>query len=179
MRKNPTIRQRGRLLKVVDVEPITTYDPSIDIEMPALNCYLENGDSFTLYNVPFDIAKAIAVLKNSFTEIEVEEKDLLDSRGTIYDVMIMFSPKLTELHNSIKRVVIDSYDINKGVYSASLYLEVDNLTVKKALIPSHALFLAMLFKKPVFVTEEVLKISKELNSKFFGESDDGSSFEDV
>ncbi|PUA32803.1 MAG: hypothetical protein B7O98_05010 [Zestosphaera tikiterensis] len=179
MKRNSTIKQRGRLLKVVDVEPITTYNPSIDLEMPALNCYLENGETFTLYNVPFDIAKAITALRSSYAEIDVEGDDSFDGRGTIYDVMIMFSPRLTELHNSIKRVVIDSYDVGKGVYSASLYLEVDNLTVKKTLIPSHALFLAMLFKKPVFVTEEVLEISKELGDEFFGESDDETTFKDV
>jgi bifunctional DNase/RNase len=57
------------------------------------------------------------------------------------------------------------------VYKATLYLEVDGITIKKSMIPSHAIFIALLFDRPIYVTEEVLRISKELDDEegFFEE----------
>ena len=146
------------VLRVVDFEPLVTETDGY--EMGAINCLLENGDVLTLYNVPIEITKAIAkLIKDDDNVLEVEEED---SRDTIYELLIMIHPKLEAFKKSLNQVVIDSFNRTFGTYSASLYMNVDGIYLKRTMIPSHAIFLALLFGKPVYVTEEVVRISKEL-----------------
>jgi bifunctional DNase/RNase len=94
-------------------------------------------------------------------------------RDTIYELLIMIQPKLTEFKESIEGVVIDGFNRAYGTYSASIYMNVDGISLKRTMIPSHAIFLALLFNKPVYVTAEVVQISKELESE---ENDDDEGF---
>ncbi len=147
---------QSTLIRVTDVEPFVTE--SEDFISGALTCYLERGGSFVLYYVPVEVARAIARLKALDEVIELAN----DFRDSIYELLIMMSPKLKELGNSIERVVIDGYNERNAAYSASLYLNADGIEVKYTLIPSHAIFLALLFNKPIYVTEDIVKISQEL-----------------
>ena len=145
------------VLRVVDFEPLVTETDGY--EMGALNCLLENGDVLTLYNVPIEITKAIAKLIKEDDVLDVED----DSRDSIYELLIMIHPKLEAFKESLNQVVIDSFNRTFGTYSASLYMNVDGIYLKRVMIPSHAIFLALLFDKPIYVTEEVVRISKELD----------------
>ncbi|MEO3992975.1 MAG: bifunctional nuclease domain-containing protein [Desulfurococcaceae archaeon TW002] len=151
----------SKLLRVVGVESVMMSDLEEFIEIAALHCYLENNEVFTLYNVPLEIARAIEKLNNPVSEEQLSP--LNDSRESLYDVLLLLAPKLRELKNSIKRVVIDSYDTNRGVYNASIHIKINGISLRKKMIPSHAIFISLLFNKPIYVTREVLEISKMLN----------------
>lgn len=159
MREN----NESNLLRVVGVESVLVSDLEEFIEIAALHCYLENNEIFTLYNVPFEIAKAIEKLNNPLSEEHLDLLDENDSRESVYDVLLLLAPKLRELKNSIKKVVIDSYDANKGVYKASIHMKINGISLQKKMIPSHAIFISLLFEKPIYITKEVLEISKALN----------------
>ena len=161
-----------QLHKVVDVEPMIAKEGEFEIGL--LTCYLENGESFVLYNIPPEIARAISKLRSDDAYFEIRE----DNRETIYELLIMLSPKLSEIGNSIGMVVIDHFDMSTMTYRASLYIEVDGIRIRKVMIPSHAIFLALLFNRPIYVTDEVLKISKDLEGEE-EEEDDGESFIDM
>ncbi len=148
-----------QLHKVVDIEPMVAKEGEFEIGL--LTCYLENGDSFVLYNVPPEIARAISKLRSDDAYFEARE----DIRETIYELLIMLSPKLRDIGESIGMVIIDHFDMSTMTYRASLYIEVDGIRIRKVMIPSHAIFLALLFSKPIYVTDEVLRISKELESE--------------
>ncbi len=167
-----TENEESKLLRVVGVEPVLMSDLEEFIEIAALHCYLENNEIFTLYNVPLEIARAIEKLNNPVSEEQLNS--LNDSRESLYDVLLLLAPKLRELKNSIKKVVIDSYDANKGVYNASILMKIDGISLRKKMIPSHAIFISLLFNKPIYVTREVLEISKMLNplsDEFFREEE--------
>ncbi len=149
----------AELVRVIDFEPLITE--SDGFEMGALNCILENGDVLTLYNVPLDITKAIAKLSR-YEDAEIGGED---PRDTVYEILIMVQPKLSEFKDFIDVVVIDSFNQALGTYSASIYMSVEGISIRRTMIPSHAIFLALLFGKPVFVTEEVVRISKELETE--------------
>ena len=160
----------GSVLRVVDFEPLITETDGY--EMGALNCLLENGDVLTLYNVPIEITKAIAKLIKEDDILEVEDDDRRDS---IYELLIMIHPKLKAFKESLNHVVIDSFNRSFSTYSASLYMHVDGIYIKRVMIPSHAIFLALLFNKPVYVTEDVVKVSKELEEG--SDNDEEGEFE--
>ncbi|RLG82460.1 MAG: hypothetical protein DRO09_00230 [Thermoprotei archaeon] len=153
------------LYRVVDVEPMITEDD--DFETGILTCYLENGDSLVLYNIPPEIARAIGKLRSDDLILDVS-----NDRDTIYDLLIMLAPRLGEIRNSLNSVVIDYFNFKTMTYRASVYLEIDDIKVKKGMIPSHAIFLALLFNKPVYITDEVLKISRELNENSSEDDED-------
>ncbi len=149
----------SNLIRITDVEPFITETD--DLMAGALTCYLERGGSFVLYYVPIEVARAIARLKSMDEVVEAAD----DFRDSIYELLIMMAPKLSDLGRSIEMVVIDGYNEGNAAYSASLYLNADGIKVRYTLIPSHAIFLAMLFNKPIYVTEEVVKISQELEEE--------------
>jgi len=151
----------SELLRIVGVESVLMSDVEEFIEIAALHCYLENDEIFTLYNVPLEIAKAIEKLNNPVDEGSLSP--LNDDRESVYDVLLLLAPKLRELKNSIKRVVIDSYDARRGVYNASIHIKINGISLRKRMIPSHAIFISLLFNKPIYVTREVLEISKMLS----------------
>jgi len=154
-----------RIVRVVDIEPLIARTDGF--EMGALNCITEEGDSIVLYNAPLEITKAIARILREELPLGGEE----DYRDSIFDVLIMVQPKLTQLEESISRVVIDGFNRRLGTYSASIYMEIDGISLKRTVIPSHAIFIALLFNKPIYVTEKVVEISKELEKEEMQEED--------
>ncbi len=155
-----------RVVRVVDIEPLIARTDGF--EMGALNCITEEGDSIVLYNAPLEITKAIARILREELSLGGEE----DYRDSIFDVLIMVQPKLTQLEESISRVVIDGFNRRLGTYSASIYMEIDGISLKRTVIPSHAIFIALLFNKPIYVTEKVVEISKELEKEGMEEEDE-------
>ncbi|MEM0014427.1 MAG: hypothetical protein QXS42_02000 [Zestosphaera sp.] len=162
--------RRDDLIRIVGVEAVVMNDIEDLMDLAALHCYLENNELFTLYNIPSEIAVAIEKMNNP-----VEDETPAETAGgreSIFDILLLLAPRLRELRNIVRKVVIDSYDVSKGVYSASIHMRVDGITVQKRVIPSHAIFLSILLNKPAYVTAEVLEISRR-----FTPPDDEYSYE--
>lgn len=152
---------RDNLVRVVGVEVVLMNDLEDFVDLAALSCYLENNEVFTLYNVPREVALTIEKLNNSMREGEFIEPS--EDRETIFDVLLLLTPKLKELRRTVIKTVINSYDVDRGVYSASLHMRVDGVTIQKNMIPSHAIFLSLLLNRPIYVTKEVLEVSRRFN----------------
>lgn len=153
--------KRDALIRVVGVEAVIMNDIEDLVDLAALHCYLENNELFTLYNIPREVAIAIEKLNNPAEDEKLAE---VNERDSIFDILLLLAPRLKELKNIVKKVVIDSYDMSRGVYSASIHMRIDGITIQKRAIPSHAIFLSILLDKPTYVTEEVLEISRRFAS---------------
>jgi len=143
-------------VRIIDIEPLIAKTDGF--EMGALNCITEEGDSIVLYNAPLEITKAIAKIMQE--ELPIQDNE--DYRDSVFDVLIMVQPKLREFGESIQKLVIDSFNRKLGTYSASIHMDIDGIFIRRTVIPSHGIFMALLFNKPIYVTEEVVEISKEL-----------------
>ena len=139
------------LIKVVDVdveirrytEPTTGFQYDVTV----MKLKLENGRRFLMSNIPLEIVEAISVMKNAIN---------IPRRQSLF-LFLMSNEEFREtIIRNIKEVVIDEIDRRTGLYTASLVLEGDgfNLTIK--MIPSHAVFIALLAGKPIYVSEELV-----------------------
>jgi len=146
------------LIKVIDVEGFVLDS---DTGITSLVCYLENGEEFVLYNVPYEVIKALIKLKE--LKSKFIDNDLLGSRDSIFDILLMFMPYIKEpMSSKVDMIVIDELDKEALVYVARAYIRDNGLLIKKSMIPSHAIFLALMLGKPIYVTTEMLRINKEL-----------------
>ena len=139
------------LLKAVKVEAYAKRyaDPRIGAyyEVPVIELKLENGKRFLMSNVPPEIVEAIQVMNNQLD---------LPRRQSIY-ILLMNNEEFRDiLVRSVKEVVIDELDETTGLYTASLILEEDGFHLTLKMIPSHAIFLALLAGKPIYVREDLV-----------------------
>ncbi len=139
------------IIKVVDVDAYirSIRDPRTGYIFPVtfIALKLEDGRVFTMSNIPGEIVEAINVYKNN---IETPR------RQSVYILLMdneYFREKLSEI---IKEVVIDEIDRESGVYTASLVLEGEGINFTIKMIPSHAVFLALITGKPIYVKEELV-----------------------
>lgn len=116
---------------------------------PAIICYLEDNRQFMLSNVPPEIVFAIRKLNN--------KNGVLDDRENIFDI-INFIPEMKQnLENHINKVIIDDLNNKMGVYSATIEINFDNsILIEKRMIPSHAIYLGLVAKKPIYVKKELV-----------------------
>ncbi|AEB94150.1 MAG: DUF151 domain-containing protein [Metallosphaera sp.] len=130
--------------------------------VPVIVCYLEDGREFNLFYVPPDIVNAInKLLKNDSNESNNLSE--LARRETVYDI-ISFIPEVTEeLEKRITQVTVD--DILDDIYLATVELNFGGLIIQKRMIPSHAIYLALLTKKPIKVKRELVDKSTERSSR--------------
>ncbi|QKQ99829.1 bifunctional nuclease family protein [Metallosphaera tengchongensis] len=125
--------------------------------VPVIVCYLEDGREFNLFYVPPDIVNAInKLMKNESTDFNLSEKA---RRETVYDI-ISFIPEIAEyLEKRITKVVIDG--ILDDIYIATVELNFGGLVIQKRMIPSHAIYLALLTNKPIKVKRELVEKSSD------------------
>ncbi|WP_054845184.1 bifunctional nuclease family protein [Sulfuracidifex tepidarius] len=116
---------------------------------PAIICYLEDNRQFMLSNVTPEIVFAIRKLNN--------KDGVLDDRENIFDIL-NFVPELRQdLENHINRVIINDLNDKIGVYSATIEINFGNsILIEKRMIPSHAIYLGLLTKKPIYVKKELV-----------------------
>ena len=147
--------ENQKLLKVTDLEGyIMPSQPPI----PILVCNLENGKSFILYSVPYEVITALNEVKGP------------TGRSSIFDLLVTFARELEEsIGRKIKKVVIDTFDPGYMVYGASVYIDTGGATIVKKVIPSHAIFLAHLLNRPIYVTEELVTIQESIFEEKSGE----------
>ncbi|ARM77106.1 bifunctional nuclease family protein [Acidianus manzaensis] len=118
--------------------------------LPVMVCYLDDGREFNLFYVPVEIVIAINKLKK-----QTEEDSILnDKRENIFDILA-FIPEVTdELSKHINKVIID--DISGSLYIATIELKFDGVIIQKRMIPSHAIYLALISNKPIYVRKTLV-----------------------
>ena len=132
------------------------------LENIVLELYLEDGRIFRMGGISLDIAAEIRkYLAKSGGGRKRFVGDLInrnDPRFTIIDMLIDFPDIEKVLHESIREVVIDYFDPNYNIYGASIILD-DAYTIAKKrvmMIPSHAILLALIANRKVFVSRELV-----------------------
>ena len=132
------------------------------LENIVLELYLEDGRIFRMGGISLDIAAEIRkYLAKSGGGRKRFVGDLInrnDPRFTIIDMLIDFPDIEKVLHESIREVVIDYFDPNYNIYGASIVLD-DAYTIAKKrvmMIPSHAILLALIANRKVFVSRELV-----------------------
>jgi len=142
-----------KLIRVVTVKPY--LEPrrhySSIIYMPVgLKLELEDGRVFTMYAVPPEVIEAI---------IMIERNDPPPRRQSLFTFLAYNESFKDLLDVVLEKVVIDEFDPNTGLYTATVHLESDGLSLAVKMIPSHAVYLALVGGKPVYVTEDLVEIS--------------------
>jgi bifunctional DNase/RNase len=110
---------------------------------------LEDGRTLTLVNIPVDVANAIKALKG---DIEFPR------RKSIFDLLANYEAFKEELSRTLKRVIIDELDMTTGLYTATVEFEDEGMTSRVKMIPSHAIFLALLTGAPIYVSKELVDL---------------------
>ncbi|BCS92018.1 hypothetical protein L3N51_00099 [Metallosphaera sp. J1] len=130
--------------------------------VPVIVCYLEDGREFNLFYVPPDIVNAInKLLKNEPNDSGSLSE--LARRETVYDIISFIPEVIEELEKRVTQVIID--DIQDDIYIATVELNFGGLIIQKRMIPSHAIYLALLTGKPIKVKKELVDRSTERGNK--------------
>ncbi len=116
---------------------------------------LEDGRSLTLVNIPLDVAAAIMAIKGE-SEFPV--------RKSIFDVLANYEKFKEEISRTLRRVVIDELDMRTGLYNATVEFEEDGMVSKVKMIPSHAIFLALIADAPIYVLEDLVELEESEGS---------------
>ena len=143
------------LIRVVNVAPIFTaqqYDERIYYIPIGLRLLLEDNRHFEMYNVPVDVIEAILMLKKG---------DPPPRRQSLFTFLAYNEEFKDAIDPYLKKVVIDEFDSNTGLYTATMHLEANGLHVEVKMIPSHAIYLAMVFDRPIYVSEELVRLYYE------------------
>ncbi|MEM1927782.1 MAG: DUF151 domain-containing protein [Acidilobaceae archaeon] len=146
--------EESRLVKVTEVvvswkqfrDPYTGYSGYI----LGLDLILEDGRVFNMVNIPSDVAEAIRALKGETS---------IPRRQSFFTLVLSHEPFRDALSQHIESIVVDELDKSTGLYSASVKFREDNATISIKMIPSHAVFLALLTNKPIFVLEDLIEDS--------------------
>jgi len=151
-----------RLVRVEHVEAFVTPAPP---HVPVISCHLENGKMFTLYYVPPDIVLAINKLQDSGY---AEPGD----RESIFELLLSFNKILEELGSFVDRVIINELDRETYLYTATLELRLDSIRIRRRMIPSHAIYLALVSGKPIYVDERLVEEQERMErDEGFGASE--------
>ena len=163
-------RDNEDLIRVLEVYGEIGYD---NLFITRIICRLEDGREFILERVPFDIVLALK---------RINGETIDDDRERIVDILLSMPEVRRILGENLEKIVIDHLDHNTGVYSATAIFNDHGLIVKRKMVPSHAIFLAVLTNKPIYVKKKLVDEQEELmNNQFkyveFSEEDEYSDFE--
>ena len=164
----PPPRDMDVLLKVEEISAMVTPNPP---HIPIILLEIEDGRTFTLYGVPYEIVLAINKLQNP------EDVNSLDHRESFYDIVLEFKGHIEALGKLLQKVVIDDLDYSTGLYSATAEFLLEGIIMRRRMIPSHAIFMALLFNKPVYVKKRLVDEQEEYERRM-AEEQGGSSRED-
>ncbi|MEM4431128.1 MAG: hypothetical protein QXT88_02060 [Desulfurococcaceae archaeon] len=112
-----------------------------------IKCLLENDELFQLDNVHPEV---VFMLK----KIDGEEID--DDRESIVDVIFSLEIVKNIMRHYLKRVIIDKFDHETRLYSAIAEFGNSSIEIRRTMIPSHAILLARLLEKPIYVRRELV-----------------------
>ncbi|MEN3000057.1 MAG: bifunctional nuclease domain-containing protein [Acidilobaceae archaeon] len=140
---------KGELLEALNVQIGSRYVSSeyMDALVLELRLKLEDGRTFTMVSIPADVAEAIKMI-TSYSPAPRRQSlfAFLHSNERFKEV----------LGQSLKHVVVDELDRETGLYSASVVFEEDGVRISIKMIPSHAIFLALLTGKAIYVKRDLV-----------------------
>ncbi len=140
----------GEYLRVVSLDamliPGNPYTPVIIL-------HLEGGYDLTLSNVPFEIVEAINRIKGIDSSIEGV---VGDDRESIYDLMAQHEDLINIISSDLSYVVVDELNPHTQLYNAKAVFSNGATRIERKMIPSHAIFLAFLTNKPIYVKKELV-----------------------
>ncbi|BCU70532.1 bifunctional nuclease family protein [Stygiolobus caldivivus] len=134
--------------------------------IPTMVLYLEDSREFKMFYIPPEIVILVNKLqgKNEYEQIVAS-----DNRESIYDVLydiLSFSSDVKEyLKKIVNRVIIDDIVRESGVYVATVEFKFDGVIIEKKLIPSHAVLLALLCDKPIYVKKQLVEEQEDEEKK--------------
>jgi len=136
----------SRMIKVKRVEAFVMPTPPY---VPVITCHLEDGRQFHLYYVPLEVVIAINKLQGEAYDVE---------RESIFDLLPTLEKELLNvLSKRIGSVYIDEIDFDTMLYSATVEILADGVKIKRKMIPSHAVFLALMLGMNIYVKGELIK----------------------
>jgi len=163
----PPPRSSDVLLEARSVNAMITPNPP---HIPVIVLELEDGREFTLYNVPFEIVQAI-------NKMQSDEPRLPGERETVFEVLVDLRDLLQELGKRLEYIVIDEIDYNTWLYTAKAsFMLYEGVYMTRRMVPSHAIFLALLFKKPIYVSKRLVDEQQEYERRLeqeAGEEEEG------
>ena len=138
--------------------------------IPTMVLYLEDDREFKMFQIPPEIVILVNKIQG---KNDYEQFIGSDRRESIYDVLydiITFSSDIKEnLKNMVNRVIIDDIIKEYGVYVATVEFKFDGIIIEKKLIPSHAVLLALLCDKPIYVKKELVEEQEKEERRGGGE----------
>lgn len=140
-------REGDRLFKVERIDAFLT--PSAP-HVPVILCHLEGDRQFALYYVPYEIVAALNRTLNSAEGAPAQ-------RESIFDLLSSFTSFLEDVRHTLMRVVINELNKETMLYTATAEFSVGGTIVRRRMIPSHAIFLAVISGKPIYVAESLVK----------------------
>ncbi len=152
----PPPRGRDILLKVSQVDALITPNPP---HLPIIILTLEDGRSFTLYGVPYEVVIAINKLQNP------DEYMNYNNRESLFEILLHFRDELLNIASRMVRVIVDEIDYNTGLYSAKAEFDLDGILLRKRMIPSHAVYMALLFNRPIYVAKRLVDEQEEMERR--------------
>ncbi len=174
------------LLKVYDIDASISFTETVIdgvlYPIPSktlITCRLEDGRVFKLYSVPIDIVLVIKKMKGIDPDYEY---DLNDDRETIFDIITSIPGAIEEVGRHLRRVIIDSINPETYTYAATVEFGHENAVIRRKMIPSHAILLALLTHKPVYIRKILVDQQEDfeaLDEEEFGESGEEDFGEDV
>jgi len=75
----------------------------------------------------------------------------------VYEILPKLPLVVDNLSKYIDKIVIDEYFKESNVYSATIDLKFDGVIIQRRMIPSHAIYLALIARRPVYVSEELVE----------------------
>ncbi|MEM0380908.1 MAG: hypothetical protein QXX35_05565 [Desulfurococcaceae archaeon] len=118
-----------------------------------IKCILEDNRKFYLERASPEIV---------FFLRELNGKQTRDDRERFVDILMSIPGIIDSLSKYMRKIVIDNYDEKTGLYSASVEFCDGSIVIKRKMIPSHAIFLAKLAKKPVYVKKSLVDQQEEM-----------------
>lgn len=111
-----------------------------------LVCKTKRG-KLVLNNVPFETLRAIISMKG---------KRNFKERGTLLDFLSYFPNELKQLRKEVKSIMINEFQSDYRIYNATVEVKRGKKTLQIKMIPSEAIYLALLLKKPIYIDRALL-----------------------
>ncbi|MEM0174304.1 MAG: bifunctional nuclease family protein [Sulfolobaceae archaeon] len=136
----------------IKVEKVEAFFYPIN-SVPVIVCYLEDGRQFYLFHVPPEIVISINRILGVRGYEEMQEGNKRDS---IYEILETISEIKEIINKRIEKVIVNDIIREYGVYVATVELKFDGIIIERRMIPSHAIYLAILGERPIFIKKELV-----------------------
>ncbi len=145
------------LIRVVEVFSDVEYERFF---ITRIICRLEDGRIFVLERVPFDIILGLKRIRG---------EEIGDDRERFVDILLSMPNVIEMLGKHLDRVIINEIDHETGVYSALAEFSDGEMIIRRKMVPSHAIFLAVLTGKPIFVRRGLVDEQEEYMNRLIEE----------